>query len=51
MLKYTIHFIDGGVLKIKGTIEHVNNVFLLYGEDRVIKYIIMESQIKYIEAN
>lgn len=51
MFKYTIHFTDGGVLMGKGTIDNQNNSFLLYGEDQIIKYIIPESQIKYIEVN
>ncbi len=51
MFKYTIHFTDSGVLTTKGTIENVNNVFLFYGEDKIVKYMIPVSQIKYIEVN
>lgn len=51
MFECTIHFTDGGVLTVKGTIDNQNNSFLLYGEDKLLKYIIPESQIKYIEVN
>jgi len=51
MLKYTIHFTDGGVLPVKGAFENIDNIFSFYGEDKIIKYMIPVSQIKYIEVN
>ena len=51
MLKYKIFFTDGSFLTIKGTIKNIDNVFHFYGEDKIIKFIIPVSQVKYIEVN
>ena len=49
-MEYKVFFVDGDVHFIKGTMKHFDNTFWFYGEDGIIKYIIPESQIKYIEV-
>lgn len=50
-MEFTIYFTDGGVLTIKGTIDSHDGIFRLYGEDKMLKYIIPTLQVKYIERN
>ena len=51
MLKYKIFFTDGSFLRREGTSKNIDNVFHFYGEDKIIKFIIPVSQVKYSEVN
>ena len=50
MLRYGIHFADGGYIGHKGNIKIEGSTLFGYGSDGIIKLIIPMRRIKYVEV-